>query len=126
VLTYDEIKFLLSKELGDTKAEELVKTLLKADTNNSGKIDYSEFITMAQQKANILTKDNLDMTFNALDANGNGKLSVEELKEAFEAGGNRRSEKFWKDFIKEIDKDGDGEISRSEFEEGMLKLLMED
>jgi Ca2+-binding EF-hand superfamily protein len=58
-----------------------------------------------------------------LDIDNSGNLSIEELKRAFEAGGNKKTEKFWKTFILDIDKNGDSEISLEEFQVAMTKIL---
>jgi Ca2+-binding EF-hand superfamily protein len=54
--------------------------------------------------------------FKRLDLDKNGILSRDELRKAFEGGSaTRRTEEFWKLFLKSIDADGDGRITLDEF-----------
>jgi len=50
------------------------------DTDQSGFVDYSEFIAAAANKHKILSKDNLQNAFDAFDTDGNGSISVDEIK----------------------------------------------
>lgn len=45
------------------------------------------------------------------------------MKKTFEAGGNKKTEAFWKELIKGIDENGDGKITLEEFTKGMEKLI---
>lgn len=101
--------------------EEVEKIMLQVDSNNSGFIDYSEFLIASAQKESLLSKNNLDNAFKAFDSDGNGKISANELKELL-GGGAYINEPIWIDLIKEVDQNGDGEIDLSEFKEMMMKL----
>ena len=101
--------------------EEVEKIMQQVDSNNSGFIDYSEFLLASSQKENLLSKNNLDSAFRAFDSDGNGKISASELKELL-GGGAYANEPIWGDLIKEVDQNGDGEIDLNEFKEMMLKL----
>ena len=62
-----------------------VRTMLfKADTNNDGFIDYTEFITAAFDKSKLLSEENIQSAFSLLDSNGDGTISVDELRAAFD------------------------------------------
>ena len=85
----------------------------KLDTNGDGKIDYSEFITAAVNRAQILSKENLDITFKIFDSDGNGKISVEELKAIFSGGtlvneDSEETKSVWLKIMQEVDTDNDG------------------
>ena len=56
------------------------------DKNNSGKIDYSEFVMATINKSSILTKERLEKAFQTIDKNGDQSVSVEELKAMFGGG----------------------------------------
>ena len=105
----------------DAALEEVEKIMQQVDSNNSGFIDYSEFLLASSQKENLLSKNNLDSAFRAFDSDGNGKISASELKELL-GGGAYANEPIWGDLIKEVDQNGDGEIDLNEFKEMMLKL----
>lgn len=48
---------------------------------------------------------------------------MDELRRSFEAGGNKKSKKFWNEFMGKIDENNDGQISLEEFINGMEKLI---
>jgi len=50
------------------------------DTDNSGKIDYTEFLAATMEKSLYMKEEKLMMTFKMLDLDGNGKISKAELK----------------------------------------------
>lgn len=54
------------------------------DTKGKGKIDFSEFMTAAVDRATMLSKSNIDMAFKFFDQDGNGKIGLEELKRVFD------------------------------------------
>lgn len=116
-LSLEEVKAGISETLGEPKAQvtdwnELVDQL---DLNDDGKIDYSEFITAAVNRAKLLSKRNLDMAFEMFDKNKDGKISIAELKAVF-ANGHALSpvhdesdvdEEMWTKIISEVDKNHD-------------------
>ncbi|OMJ66074.1 hypothetical protein SteCoe_37214 [Stentor coeruleus] len=106
------------KELGlpASQAEEIIK---KVDSDMSGIIEYSEFITATQDWRNICEKDVLEKAFKTYDIGGDGNLSLQELKMLIP--GIESSE--WEQFINDADKNRDGLISLAEFKEYMLSKL---
>ncbi|EGR33828.1 protein kinase domain protein [Ichthyophthirius multifiliis] len=103
-------------------ALEVERILQTVDKNNSGEIDYSEWVAATISKENLLSKQRLEMAFKMFDKDGSGTISIEEIKDVF-GGMGKVNENFWKDIIKEVDGNGDGQISYSEFKEMMLKLI---
>ncbi len=93
------------------------------DTDASGYLDFSEFMVLATEKSLLLTKDNLEKAFCALDIDRNGQLSIKELEAAFGTCCNKKSTKFWKEFIKDIDSDQSGEVKMIRDQETMNVLL---
>lgn len=75
----------MKKVLGSFKAECSDWQLLieQLDINNDGKIDYSEFISAAVNRARLLSQQNLEVAFKMFDTDGNGYISVRELKDVF-------------------------------------------
>ena len=55
---------------------EVRKIMLQVDVNNSGFIDYTEFIMASTQKEVLLSKENIDKAFMSFDTDGNGKISA--------------------------------------------------
>jgi calcium-dependent protein kinase len=54
--------------------------MTEADTDNSGYIDYTEFIIATMNKKRMLSKKNLGLAFAAFDNDCSGSISVDELR----------------------------------------------
>lgn len=91
--------------------KELIKNL---DKNGDGVIVYSEFITAAHDKANIINKGNLRDAFKLIDSDNSGMISVTELKAVFDSH-HVKDEQLWDEIMKEADKNRDNQISFEEF-----------
>jgi Ca2+-binding EF-hand superfamily protein len=50
-------------DLGNEEYNQLIELLQTLDADNSGKIDYSEFINLCIEKKKLLSKENLKITF---------------------------------------------------------------
>jgi len=124
-LSRDELIVGYQKILGLTHAEEEVDAIMRAvDNNNSGSIDYTEFVMATMNRQKMLSKERLEAVFKLFDKDGNGYLTADELKEIFNPGNAKEiDEKVWTDLINEVDQNGDGKISYKEFKDMMLKLL---
>jgi calcium-dependent protein kinase len=85
----------------------------KIDSDNSGFIDYDEFIAASIDKKKLFSIDNLQKAFIMFDTDKTGKISVENLKEVI--GEALANDQVWTDIINEADRNGDGEIDFSEF-----------
>lgn len=103
--------------LGIEHAQEVIN---KIDSDQSGLVDYSEFITATQDWKKVCEKDFLEKTFMTYDIGRDGNLSLSELKQLIP--GVENSE--WDNFIAEADKNGDGLISLSEFKEYIFKKVV--
>ncbi|OMJ74256.1 hypothetical protein SteCoe_26883 [Stentor coeruleus] len=122
-LSKEELLEAYKNQMGyDAAVEEVEKIMQQVDANNSGFIDYSEFLMASAQKDILLSKANLDNAFKAFDSDGSGKISALELKEILGSGGHG-SEPMFNNLIKEVDQNGDGEIDLNEFKEMMMKLI---
>ena len=98
-----------------------MKVFQEADVNQSGFIDYSEFLLAMTQKEILLSSENLDKTFAVFDQDNSGKISVSELRDILGVAiisGNSD----WEELIKEVDSNGDGELDLSEFKSMMTKI----
>lgn len=122
VLSKEEIFEGYKEALGELEAKrEVDKIFAEVDIDNSGTIDYNEFVMAATNRQKILNKEKLEATFKVFDKDGSGTISADEIKALLCS--KNENKKAVEDLIKEVDQNGDGEISLAEFKEMMKKLL---
>ena len=120
-LSREELLEGYCRHMPEEEAIQVVNHVISTvDTDNSGFIEYSEYIAAAINHETLLTKNNLEAAFNACDRDQSGSLSKEELKEML-GGGNVENEEVWAKLIEDADKNGDGEIDLKEFTNIMLQ-----
>ncbi len=95
--------------------------MVGADTDNSGTINYTEFLAATLEKSVYMKEENLRNAFKMFDADGSGKISVDEVKQILGAQKYQSDieDSAWEDLIREVDIDGDGELDFEEF----LKMM---
>lgn len=118
-LTLEEIKEGL-KKIGydDENIEELYK---KIDTDGSGLIDYTEFLSSTVQQKEILKQDKLTEAFKAFDKDGSGKISTSEIFTILKITGEEDKKKI-NEIVNKFDVNKDGEIDLEEFIYMMSKI----
>lgn len=52
----------------------------EVDLDNSGYIDYTEFLTATLEREILLSKNNLEAAFEAFDKDGSGFITAGELR----------------------------------------------
>ena len=120
-LSMEEVKSGYMDHYGRVMSDEDVEMMFKAvDSDNSGFIDYSEFVVATMNAKALTTNEKLRAAFNMFDKDGSGVISSDEIKEVLGFGGNLDSEAI--DLImKQVDDNGDGQISFEEFV-SMMKI----
>lgn len=109
------------KLMGAADAEQEVEWIMKqVDVDNSGFIDYSEFVVAASRKETLINKSNLEICFKSFDTDGNGKISSSELKAILDNG--NTDNEIWARLVAEVDSNGDGEIDLQEFKAMMTRI----
>lgn len=88
------------------------------DADDSGAIDYSEFLMATMTESQLLSKEKLQAAFKMFDKDGSGSISRQEIKDAL----GQMDEWLVEQIIKEVDENDDGEISYEEFEKMMSKM----
>ena len=102
--------------------KEVADIMTRVDTNNSGFIDYTEFLAASLDKAKHLSQQNLETTFSLFDKDGSGKISAEELRGMLE-GAVGEGDLRLRQLIQEVDQNGDGEIDLKEFKALVISRL---
>ncbi|KAL4341683.1 hypothetical protein GQ457_08G011550 [Hibiscus cannabinus] len=112
-ITYDELKVGL-KKFGANLAESEFRALMQAaDINNSGTIDYEEFVAATLHINKIEREDNLLAAFSYFDKDGSGYITPDELQKACQEFGIK--DICIDEIMKEVDADNDGRIDYNEF-----------
>ena len=99
--------------------EECDRIFELVDVDQSGKIDFTEFMTASANKSDLLKEDKLKIAFKAFDIDGNGSITIDEIKRTIGVG-QMINEDVWTQVVSECDTNGDGVISFDEF-----KMMME-
>lgn len=121
-LSMDEVRIGYSSHYGITMSdEEIEKMFSRVDADNSGFIDYSEFVVAAMNEKELTSDAKLQAAFKMFDKDGSGVISAEEIKDVLGFGGNLDN-KAIDVIIKQVDENGDGEISYEEFATMMKKI----
>ena len=95
---------------------ELADMISQADKDDSGTIDFPEFLAMmAPLLRDRSGEENLADPFRVFDKDGNGVISREELREVMLNLGEKLTEEEVDEMLREADVDGDGQINYEEF-----------
>ena len=72
---------------GDEVAKKDVETIFKlVDVDNSGMIDFSEFVTATCDREILLSETKLRQAFRYYDKDDGGSISLDELKDVLGVG----------------------------------------
>ena len=122
-LSFDEVKKCFIRLINDKKLKiniHNIDTLFKSiDTNNSKKIDYTEFIAAMIDASPYCKEDRLVDIFKFLDKDGSGKISRNEIKNVLDT--EKIRDKDMNYFINSFDLNGDGQIDYREYIDCMTK-----
>lgn len=121
VLSFDELVEGYSQVYGNVEVAKQLATniMVEADLNQSGQIDYTEFLVAAMQRDKLLSSEKVKQAFKKFDRNGDGFIERSELSAVL--GGIEIDEEQWKLIIADCDTDKDGRISYDEFTALLVK-----
>ncbi|XP_061172578.1 calmodulin-A-like [Saccostrea echinata] len=105
------------RSLGQNPTEsELQDMINEVDYDESGTIDFDEFLQMmARKMRDTDTTEELKEAFKVFDKDGNGFISASELRHVMKSLGERLTDEEVDEMIKEADLDGDGQVNYEEF-----------
>ncbi len=88
-LSQEEVKIGYLEHYGKIMSDEDIERMFRSvDSDNSGFIDYSEFVVAAMNEKQLTTNDKLQAAFKMFDKDGSGLISADEIKEVIGFGGN--------------------------------------
>ena len=102
--------------------KEFIKVMKKIDQSKSGDIEYEEFVRAMIDKTQIVTEDNLRITFQMFDRDGSGSIEPGEIKQILGLSA-KYSDKVWNEIINQIEHENENEITYEEFKAMMIKLI---
>ncbi|KRX05898.1 Protein kinase-like domain [Pseudocohnilembus persalinus] len=106
------------------KIEEINQIFENADTDNSGYIDYNEFVAAAMEKQDKFTDRKMQQVFNLFDKDGDGTITLDEIKQIFTCHIDKLEDSnIWQEIAQDVDENGDGLISLEEFKKFMYKMV---
>lgn len=109
--------------------DELENLINKADTNNNGLIEFSEFVGLVSPEIlsakSPYTEDQLRQLFKMFDRDGNGFITAAELAHSMARLGHALTAEELTGMIKEADIDGDGRISFQEFSQAITSAAFD-
>jgi len=110
------------RSLGHEPSEiELNDMIVDLDTNEDGRIDFNDFMTIMHKRAKESDiEEELVEAFRIFDKEGEGRISCSEFRHIMLTLGERLSEDEVDEMIKEADNKGDGVINYKEFVKIML------
>ena len=97
-LAKSDLEYCLTTYLNHTKKEATIKSekiISNLDLNNTGLIEYSEFIMCTMSKQDILCEENLIEAFTALKSEETGLINHQSLQNIF--GNNISLDRFFTD-----------------------------
>ena len=95
--------------------EELQEIIFLADSDDSGDIDFAEFVTLMAHRSQGQTTETLKAAFSVFDASGDGFINAEEMRRIMINVGEPVTLEDVEQVIRKVDKNGDGAIDYDEF-----------
>ncbi|GAU17532.1 hypothetical protein TSUD_340760 [Trifolium subterraneum] len=112
-ITFEKLKAGLKMFGANLGESEIFDLLQAADVDNSGTIDYGEFIAATLHLNKVSKEDNLAAAFSYFDKDGSGYITQNELQQVCKEFG--MEDVHLEEMIREVDQNNDGQIDYNEF-----------
>ena len=123
VISEKELLEALVAEFGHEQGQVEVKKIMQSvNVDDSGNINYTEFVRISSDEEILLSGENIRKAFSFFDSDGSGSIGKNEMIAWLCAGG-IIPEDIVRELIDEADQDNDGEIDIKEFEAILLRKL---
>jgi calcium-dependent protein kinase len=122
-ITRDELMEKYLEVMDEVTAREIVEKVMKeVDSDNSGDIQFSEFLSACMNYKKYLSRQNLEAAFKIFDIDHSGFITADEIMQVL-GRDNKVPSAAWQEIIKEVDQNGDGVIDLKEFIELMTAKI---
>ena len=92
------------------------------DTDKSGFVDYTEFITMTLNWQKSLSDAQIEAAFQAFDRHQRGAIDLDDIKHLFASETSSETDvAVWQEMLEEVDENGDGVVDLAEFKHMVLQ-----
>ncbi|KAL4239134.1 hypothetical protein ACF0H5_003836 [Mactra antiquata] len=115
-ITIDDLKAVL-RSLGKNPSDEELRDMIKeVDDDDSGTIEFPEFLTMMVRKVKAPdTKKELIDAFRVFDKDNNGFISAQQLRHVLTQTGEKLNQAEITELLRQGDKSGHGQIKYVDF-----------
>eukprot|EP00470_Lotharella_oceanica_P000101 CAMPEP_0170167470 /NCGR_PEP_ID=MMETSP0040_2-20121228/866_1 /TAXON_ID=641309 /ORGANISM="Lotharella oceanica, Strain CCMP622" /LENGTH=166 /DNA_ID=CAMNT_0010405507 /DNA_START=21 /DNA_END=521 /DNA_ORIENTATION=+ len=121
----NELKVAMRALGFEPKKEEIAKMIQDIDKDNSGEIDFPEFLEMMTAKMGERdSKTEILKAFRLFDDDETGYITLDNLRRVAKEIGENMADKELQEMIEEADRTNDGKISEDEFLRIMKKTSL--
>eukprot|EP01084_Bolivina_argentea_P104310 186782_1 len=107
------------------KKEEIKKMIADIDKDDSGTIDFNEFLEMMTAKMSEKdSREEIRKAFRLFDDDETGFITLKNLRRVSKEIGENMTDEELQEMIEEADRDGDGQVSEEEFLRMMKKTSL--
>merc|ERR1719208_713274 len=109
----------------EPKKEEIKKMIADIDKDDSGTIDFNEFLEMMTAKMSEKdSREEILKAFRLFDDDETGFITLKNLRRVAKEIGENMTDEDLQEMIDEADRDGDGQVSEEEFLRMMKKTSL--
>lgn len=124
MISKDELKELLYSQGYYPSETELETMMGEIDSDNSGEIDFEEFVSycVRRRMSRTVSQETKEIkdAFKYFDKNGDGFITATEIKQVMNELGQEISEEQAEQMLAEVDKEGSGRVTYQRFKSMML------